>query len=346
MSSYDIDPLTSIREIDHPVAELAQDYLARKTDWSIDDWFMQRVKIYYQDQDTDVDKEFSLENLKYPLGSTAPRKVRFLSIRPYYFRGFHEPQRPINLNADLVTVDGRNSSGKTSLAEAMEWLLSGNIQRREQGDPAEHAGFIANRFRLDGQKTWVECDLAVDGETTKIKRVLVEDYGSKKNSHCTSRLFINGKEIENSTDLLNEYFSGVAPLLMQHTLREFVKDPPDSRLRYFEKLLNINEISDLIADAQVSNLRQSDFPRPEGGNALQDLHKLTEAIGEGHFRTVAQYSKLDGNSLREAIFDDLIRVAVNEFGARCDSDIESCIAVTNTLQERELQRRFPSSSGK
>ena len=217
--------------------------------------FLQRAENYYQDQDADVDRAFSLENLTYPLDSAAPRKVRFLSIRPYYFRGFQQLERPINLNADLVTVDGRNSSGKTSLAEAIEWLLSGNIQRREQGDPAEHAGFVANRFRPEGQKTWVKCDLMVDGETTRIKRVLVEDYRSNKNSHCTSQLFIDGKEIESSTDLLDEYFAGVAPLLMQHTLREFVLESPTERPKYFEKLLNIDEISDLIEDAQVSNLR-------------------------------------------------------------------------------------------
>ena len=341
MSDYSIDPLAPICELDHPIAELARDYLARRTQWSIDDWFLQRAETYYQDQDADVDKAFSLENLTYPLDSAAPRKVRFLSIRPYYFRGFRQLERPINLNADLVTVYGRNSSGKTSLAEAIEWLLTERIKRREDGHPTELADFIVNRFRPEGQKTWVECDLTVDGETTRIRRVLVEDYGSNKNSHCTSRLFINGIEMEGSTDLLYEYFAGVAPLLMQHTLREFVLEPPAKRPQYFEKLLSIDSISDLIEDAQVSNPRQSSIPRPGGGKTLSDWQQFTETIGENHFKTVVQYSKLDGNSLREAICGALIQVAADEFGAKCESDIESCITVMNSLQERELQRRFP-----
>ena len=342
MSDYSNDPFAPISKLDHPVAELVRNYLARKAEWAIDDWFLQRAGTYYQDQDADVDKAFSLENLTYPLGSAAPRKVRFLSIRPYYFRGFQQLESPINLNADLVTVYGRNSSGKTSLAEAIEWILTERIKRREEGHPTEFANFVVNRFRPEGQKTWVECDLTVDGETTKIKRVLIDDYGSKKNLRCSSRLFIDGKEIESSIDLLDEYFAGVAPLLMQHTLREFVADLPDKRPRYFEKLLNINEISDLIEDAQVSNLRQSDFPRPGGGKALSDWQQFSESIGENHFKTMVQYSKLDGNSLREAICGALIQVAVDEFDARCESDIESCITVMNSLQERELQRRFPS----
>ena len=342
MRGNGIDPLPAICELNHPVAELARDYLARGTEWSIDDWFMKRAETYYQDLDADVDRAFSLENLTYPLDSAAPRKVRFLSIRPYYFRGFRQLECPISLDADLVSVDGRNSSGKTSLAEAIEWLLSGNIQRREQGDPAEYAGFIANRFRPEREKTWVECILAVDGTTTKIRRVLVEDYGSSKNSHCTTQLFIKKREIKDSTDVLADYFSGVAPLLMQHTLREFVLESPDKRPRYFERLLNIDEISDLIAAAQVSHLRQPDFPRPGGGKALSDWQEFTEAIGESHFKTVQQYSKLDSDSLREAICGSLIQVTADVLATNCESDIESCITVMNSLQERELQRRFPA----
>lgn len=342
MRGNGIDPLAAICELKHPVAELARDYLARGTEWSIDDWFLQRAETYFQDQDAAVDGAFSLENLAYALGSSESRRVRLVSIRPYYFRGFRQLERAINLDADLVTVDGRNSSGKTSLAEAIEWLLSGSIQRREQGDPAEHAGFIANRFRPEGQKTWVECILAVDGATTKIRRDLVKDYGSRKNSHCSSQLFIDGKEAEGPLDVLDEYFVGVAPLLMQHTLRNFVLESPDKRPTYFEKILNIDEISDLIATAQVSNLRQPDFPRPGGGTALADWRQFTQSVGEAGFQTVEQYSRLDRHVLEKNICDDLVRVAVDEYGAKGGSDVESCIMVVNAMQERELKRKFPT----
>lgn len=340
-SGYDIDPLAPICELDHPVSELARDYLARDAGWTVDDWFAERAKIYFQGQDTGVEKTLSLENLPYALELAAQRKVRFLSIRPYYFRGFRQLERPINLDADLVTVDGRNSSGKTSLAEAIEWLLTARIQRREQGDAGELAAFVANRFRPKGQPTWVEGALDVDGVCTKIKRVLVDDYGLTKKSFCTTQLFIDDKEVKDSTDVLAEYFSGVAPLLMQHTLREFVLESPVNRPKYFEKLLNMDRMSALIEDAQVSKLRQSDIPRPRGGMALADWQKFTQSVGEAHFQTVEQYSKLDSSVLGEKICDDLVRVAVDEFGARCESNIESCIVVMDSLQEKELQRSFP-----
>ncbi len=342
MSSYGVDPLVAISEQNHPVADLARDFLAGGTEWSIDDWFLKRTKTHYQGQDMNDNEAFSLENLTYSFGSSETRNVRLVSIRPFYFRGFRDLESPINLDADLVTVDGKNSSGKTSLAEAIEWLLSGNIQRRDQGDPTELADFVANCFRPKGQKTWVECNLAVDGETTTIKRILISDYDSKKNSRCSSQLFVDGKEIEGPLDVLDEFFASVAPLLLQHTLREFVLKYSNERPKYFEKLLNISEISDLIADAQVSNQRHFDFPRPGGGKALSDWGKLTEAISVGHFRSVRQFSKLDGDSLREAICGSLIQIAADKFATKCKSDIESCISVIISLQEQELRRRFPA----
>lgn len=211
MSDYSINPFAPIRELNNPVGELVRDYLERKPDWRIDDWFTQRVEACFQGHDVNIDEAFSTDRITYTVGQAVPREVRFLSIRPYHFRGFQQLQYPIKLDADLVTVDGRNSSGKTSLAEAIEWLMTERIKRREEGHPTELADFIVNRFRPEGEKTWVACDLMVDGETIRIKRVLLEDYGSNKNSHCTSRLFINGKEIEGSTDLIHMYFAGVAP---------------------------------------------------------------------------------------------------------------------------------------
>ena len=35
------------------------------------------------------------------------------------------------MDGDLVVIDGRNSSGKTSLAESLEWLFTGSLSRRE-----------------------------------------------------------------------------------------------------------------------------------------------------------------------------------------------------------------------
>lgn len=47
------------------------------------------------------------------------------------FRGFNERQR-IDLDASAVIILGPNGTGKTSLFDAMQWLLLGSLERLER----------------------------------------------------------------------------------------------------------------------------------------------------------------------------------------------------------------------
>jgi chromosome segregation ATPase len=60
--------------------------------------------------------------------------VRLLNLTARNFRGFGSAGAPIGLDADLVLMYGPNGFGKTSLAEAIEWLLYGVTRRRQRGD--------------------------------------------------------------------------------------------------------------------------------------------------------------------------------------------------------------------
>ena len=48
-------------------------------------------------------------------------------------RGFNEEQT-IDLNGDLVIFSGSNGCGKTSIGEAIEWVLYGRTLKRMKGD--------------------------------------------------------------------------------------------------------------------------------------------------------------------------------------------------------------------
>ncbi len=56
-------------------------------------------------------------------------RIRSLSVKG--FRAYGAAEQTLNLPADLAAVWGPNSKGKTSLAEAFEFLLTGRIARRE-----------------------------------------------------------------------------------------------------------------------------------------------------------------------------------------------------------------------
>ena len=60
--------------------------------------------------------------------------MRLLNLTVRNFRGFGNSAMPIPLDADLLLMFGPNGFGKTSLAEAIEWLFYGTSRRRQRGD--------------------------------------------------------------------------------------------------------------------------------------------------------------------------------------------------------------------
>src|SRR3954454_22685778 len=73
--------------------------------------------------------------------------MRLIELTVRNFRGFGPNIPPIDLNADLVLLFGPNGHGKTSLAEAIEWLFYGATKRRERGEAfsrTEYSGTYGN----------------------------------------------------------------------------------------------------------------------------------------------------------------------------------------------------------
>ena len=61
------------------------------------------------------------------------QKMKIDWVRPFCFRSFGECD-PIEIEDGLTIVFGANGSGKSSLAEAIEWLFFGHTARRLKGD--------------------------------------------------------------------------------------------------------------------------------------------------------------------------------------------------------------------
>ncbi len=59
--------------------------------------------------------------------------MRVENITVQGFRGFNE-RRSIEFDRKLTLVYARNSYGKTSISEALEWLLYGVTSKVEQAD--------------------------------------------------------------------------------------------------------------------------------------------------------------------------------------------------------------------
>jgi hypothetical protein len=180
----------------------------------------------------------------------APR-IRSLSVKG--FRAFGAAEQTLNLPGGIAVVWGPNSKGKTSLAEAFEFLLTGRITRRElmASTQDEFADALRNAHLEPAAEVYVAARIiAADGTAHEIRRVLTADYGKKQ--ECASRLEIDSA-VATEADLLK---LGItlsqpplrAPVLAQHTLSYIFSVGPQNRATYFKTLLEVADLDQLRND--------------------------------------------------------------------------------------------------
>ena len=177
--------------------------------------------------------------------------LKWLELRGY--RSFGIAQR-LDFTEPLALVWGGNSQGKTSVAEAIEFLLTGGTVRRELlgGDKGEYDDSLRNAYHPDGEEVSVTaCIVDGDGNNRIVKRVLDCDYARKQ--ECRTTLTIDGAVHADVAPL------GIplaepplkAPVLFQHSVRYALSSRPSDRLAYFKALLEVGDL-DVLTDAVSS----------------------------------------------------------------------------------------------
>ena len=338
MSNQTESPLYPLCSLDHPVAELATSFLRARDDWRIEDYFTRRTKSLYENPSLSVNEPVPLDWIDFSSQEVSTAETRLVSLQANYFRGFRKQETPIDLSGDLVVIDGRNSSGKTSLAEAIEWLLTGRLARRDKYDAKEMEDFISNRFRAGDDETWVEGKFRYGSHSFTYRRVLTSDYGKTKTSECESVLLFNGNRIDNSDHLINELFAGVAPLLMQHTLQQFVINTPSDRRSYFEHLLNLDDISDLIEKAVVGDIGIRQYARPDSSETIVSWRKLLQSLNRREEISSRSETIADRERILDLLSIEILAIANARFDLHRLTSVEAA-----TAQVEEMQRQVRSS---
>ena len=105
-------------------------------------------------------------------------------------------------------------------------------------------------------------------------QTIKNDYGTTLESKCFSILLKDDVELTPREELqeLDRLFASEPPLLMQHTLRDFVQNKPSERRNYFERLLKLEELTSLIGRAVIGPTRLKEFPSITGSKALKELN--------------------------------------------------------------------------
>ena len=318
----------------------------------LESWFLKRTEFHYASTIPEGEQILTVtyESTHVPQLSQRPG-LSLVSIRPHYFRGFKVLPGPIDLTGNLIVIEGKNSSGKTSLAEALEFLFGGSLSRREEhgeGNPEELENCIENQLRPSDESTFVEARCVrhlgtPDEKQLVLRRLLTKDYGTASTSICESSLHMDGSELSNKDEaaVLEELFSFVPPLLMQHTLRSFVQSPPSRRRQYFERILSLNELTDLIGRAVIGNAKLPGFKSPQGSYGLLQWETLVGQLKILEAQKKAQKVKsVAQKNQPKALADALIDIAGLEFSSPGLelAEVETWI---NQQQNEARQKSFP-----
>lgn len=205
---------------------------------------------------------------------TSAARLIWVEIRG--FRSFGAEPRRISLNGELIVVHAGNSQGKTSLAEALEFLISGHCSRRELlgGAKAEYHGSLRNvHLASNDRDVYVSAMLrGLDGAPHEVRRELTHDF--ETGTECRSRLLIDGMPSDDLSEL------GIplsdppvrAPVLLQHTLRHVLSTEPKQRVGYFKALLSLTDLD--LLQARVAAAR-STLQKGDRGEALTAVDTLS-----------------------------------------------------------------------
>lgn len=172
------------------------------------------------------------------------------------FRAFGEAQR-LELGTQLAVIWGPNSQGKTSLAEAFEFLLTGTIVRRElmASSQDEFADALRNAHLPAELSVFVQAGFrSQNGSAHEVKRTLLRDF--EKKAACESRLEIDGVPATEAdlhkVGIVLSLPPMAAPILMQHTLGYLFSAKPQERSSYFKALLEVSDLDTLRTEVEFA----------------------------------------------------------------------------------------------
>ncbi|MCL4215399.1 MAG: AAA family ATPase [Candidatus Hydrogenedentes bacterium] len=266
-------------------------------------------------------------------------RLRSLTIKG--FRAFGAPAQTLNLPSDIAAVWAPNSKGKTSLAEAIEFLLTGRIVRRElmASSQDEFADALRNAHLAPGEDVYVAARIDDGtGAVHEVKRILTTDYGKRQD--CQSRLEIDGIAAPAggvaAVGIALSQPPFEAPVLAQHTLSHIFSIGPQDRATYFKTLLEVTDLDQFRND--VANLGPEAKPPLDPlvtkFDACCAMPALEAALADAAFMTP------DAAGL-EASLGNAAAALISGAGAEVPDTLSGRIAKLEAILAERRSKAFP-----
>ena len=260
-----------------------------------------------------------------------------------------------NLELDFggqnVAIYGDNAAGKTSVYDALTWLLfgkdsAGNGEKNIEVMPLDAAGVVADHEAI----TAVEAVLAVDGEAVTLRRTYKEVWSTKRGSSMetfdghTSEYYIDGVPCKK-----NAFDSRIREIVPEDTFRlltsvsYFAQD-----LHWQKRRAVLFDIAGTMTDREIMETddRFSDLSQTLGKLSLDDYRKKLTAERK-QFTGVKTDVPARISECQKTIDDiqgldfDEARVKAEELQSRINGISEQIVAVehNNAAEQKRMEIR-------
>lgn len=280
-------------------------------------------------------------------GPNTDQVVVFEDLSAEAFRGFNA-RAEFDLDASIVLAHGPNGMGKTSLFDAMQWLLLGQLARVGDVRLRRTEEHIVNAYRPGGTAT-VEAHVRLVG-----KRVHLSRTGDRSGSSLvwseTGREPLYGDAAE---EALEDAFSAsermdlqtsltACGLLQQDASRLVLKSKPSDRFAIFSQLLGLSDL-ERFEDWTQARARRAAASHRSASEALTGAERAAVAARDQLSKALERASQRPAVEAIAGRLSEAIRasrfikaappasrdeaVALNAASARLGQELES-LAVT------------------
>jgi DNA repair ATPase RecN len=196
-------------------------------------------------------------------------QIRTLKVQN--FRSFSDSFE-IRFADDLTIFYGSNGTGKSSLAESIEWLFFGYTTRRRKGElysKTEYKGSYINIHGKSNQVPSVKAEVLLEnGKVHTIRRcMVVSNKGTIDDT--ISHLYVDDTQVNDLSCIGVSYIETHRPIVVQHGVQDLIHIRPVDRYRAISEILGLSELV-LFGETLEKSRRQYNSNLPSEVRDAQD----------------------------------------------------------------------------
>lgn len=230
---------------------------------------------------------------------------RLVQLSVESFRGFADPVT-LDFDASAVLLCGPNGSGKTSIFDAVQWLMAGSVPRLDSYRLRKNEEYLTNSYR-PGVPARVEAEFRMEAGSlrairrgTSIASTLEVLHNGVLSTGSNAEALLSNYLIQDNAALREVLYSSA--LLQQDDLRQLLRTRPDERYRQLQRLLGLEVLDQFERFAVARKSSAKDNSR--GAQAQVERARATlEKHREEYQTAVLQIEKATDRSVPQDLLD-------------------------------------------